>query len=382
MEDGLNVAEKTVADNLETINLREEQTLLYNAEYAEEYEALISQYEDRLDDNVKLSFKLEKAKRQVEDKTAIILSRDSALNQLTSELVELKENVASGFQHEAELTEYRIRELNEEIFDMKYNIRALNEQLLMREIDLDIARTNLAVSVADFEKLCSSIMGKDRELCNSAQICDSLIARLDRLKADLHYLKGREAQSRADLVEIQAKNKSLVDDLAHTRRNVRRVVQREKETNERINQLCARISESEQELRDNKRAAVTHQAFKDLVVHEQEKCDGEALHQRELSALVAFFVEEIKFLQVERDLMQDCFSGKTCVCKLDISSIDPIGGRDRGIGITTTEQIARGREIVAKRAPKYMASRTEVGGSSSGVSPTPVVGGRLTALPS
>ncbi|KAF6149162.1 hypothetical protein GIB67_026018 [Kingdonia uniflora] len=201
MEDGLNVAKKTVADNQETINQKEldvarerkEQTLLYNAEYAEEYEALISQYEDRLDNNVKLSLMLEEAKREVDDKTTTILSMDSALNQLTSELVELKEKAASCSRYEAELAKYCIRALNEEISDMKCNIHSLNEQLLKREIDLDTAQTNLAVSEAHFEKLSSSIVEKDRELCNSAQIRDSLIARLDRLKADLRYLKGREA---------------------------------------------------------------------------------------------------------------------------------------------------------------------------------------------
>ncbi|KAF6134824.1 hypothetical protein GIB67_002225, partial [Kingdonia uniflora] len=408
---------------------REEQTLLYNAEYTEEYEVLFSQYEGRLDDNVKLSLKLEEAKRQFEEKTATILSRDLALNQHTSELAELKEKVASGSRHE----------------------------LLKGEIKLDTAQTNLAVSETDFEKLSSSIMGKDQKLHKSAQIRDSLIARLDRVKADLRRLKGREAQSRANVAEIQAKNKSLVDNLAHARGNVMRDVQRENEMNERINQLCALISESKRELlvreikyqkdlkfeldkrdgeitsgegcremkeflhrkeelvenmridltnsqqksidltrqmserinqltaklpkskvhrlKDNKRAAVTHQAFKELVVHEQEKCDGEALHQRQLSALVAFYVEEIKFLQVEKDLMQDCFSGRTCVYKLDISSIDSIGVMDHGIGTTMAEQIARGREIVAKRALEYMASRTEIGGSSSVISPTLVVGG-------
>ncbi|KAF6175387.1 hypothetical protein GIB67_036478 [Kingdonia uniflora] len=251
MEDGLNVVEKTAVDNWETINEeressrlrvadlegllevekksfaelqeldvvgeRKEQTLLYNAEYTEEYEVLISQYEDRLDDNVKLPLKLEEAKRQVEDKTVTILSRDLALNQLTSKLVELKEKAASVVEE--------------------------------REIDLDTARTNLAVSEADFEKLSSSIVRKDQELRNSEQIRDSLIARLDRLKADLRRLKGREAQSRTDLTEIQTKNKSLVDDLVYARGNVWRVVQREKETNEINNQLCARISKSERELR-------------------------------------------------------------------------------------------------------------------------------------
>ncbi|KAF6155313.1 hypothetical protein GIB67_019839, partial [Kingdonia uniflora] len=128
---------------LDVARVREEQTLLHNAEYAEEYEALISQYEDRLDDNVKLSLKLEEAKRQVGDKTATILSRDLALSQFTSELAELKKKAASGSRHEADLAEYRIRELNDEISDMKCKIRALNEQLLKKEIDLDTARTDL-----------------------------------------------------------------------------------------------------------------------------------------------------------------------------------------------------------------------------------------------
>ncbi|KAF6143207.1 hypothetical protein GIB67_035621 [Kingdonia uniflora] len=195
-EDGLNVAEKTTADNQETINQeiessrlrvvdleglfdvekkssaelqkkldvareREEQTLLYNAEYTKEYEALFSQYEDRFNDNVKLSLKLEEAKRQVEEKTATILSRDLSLNQLISKLAELKEKSMSGSRHEAELAKYRIRASNEDISDMKCNIRALSEQLLKKEIELDTARTNLAVSEANFEKLCSSIVGKD-----------------------------------------------------------------------------------------------------------------------------------------------------------------------------------------------------------------------------
>ncbi|KAF6152552.1 hypothetical protein GIB67_012999, partial [Kingdonia uniflora] len=128
---------------LDVAREREEQTLLYNAEYAEEYEALISLYEDQLDDNVKLSLKLEETKRQVKDKTAIILSKDLALNQHTSELAELKEKVASCSRHEAELDQYRIKALNDEISDMKCKIRALNEQLLKKEIDLDTTRTDL-----------------------------------------------------------------------------------------------------------------------------------------------------------------------------------------------------------------------------------------------
>ncbi|KAF6169582.1 hypothetical protein GIB67_043299 [Kingdonia uniflora] len=420
MEDGLNVAEKTVVDNQETINQEIESLCLRVVDLeglleVEKSSSADLQYEDRLDDNVKLSLKLEESKSQVEDKTATLLSRDLALNQLINELAKLKERVASGSWYDAELAEYRIRELNDEISGMKY-----------------------------------------LELRNSAQIRDSLIVRLDRLKTDLRRLKEREAKSRADLAEVHAKNKSLVDDLAHVRRNVRRAVQCDEEMNERINQLCARITELERELRaremkyekdlkfeldkrdgkitsgegsqemkeflhqkeelvenmridltnswqksiglirqmsepidqltaelselkahrlrDNKRAAVTHQSFKELVVHEKDKCDGEALHQRQLSALVAIFVEEIQFLQVEKDLMQGRFFGRTCVCKLDILSIDSIGVIDRGIGTTTAEKIARGREIVVEQSPEYMASRTEIGGSSSTVSPTPTVG--------
>ncbi|KAF6148497.1 hypothetical protein GIB67_042456 [Kingdonia uniflora] len=226
-EDGLNVTEKTAADNQESINQE-----------------------------------IESSRLRVEDIEGLLkVERKSS--------AELQEKAASSSRHEAEVAESRIRALNEEISDMKCNIRALNEQLLKREIELDTARTNLAVSEADFEKLSSSIMGKDQEFRNSAQIRDSLIARVDRVKADLRHLKGREAQSRADLTEIQAKNKSLVDDLAHARENVRRAVQREKEMNKIINQLYARIFESERELR------VREMKYQKDLKFELDKRDGE-----------------------------------------------------------------------------------------------------------
>ncbi|KAF6145581.1 hypothetical protein GIB67_037614 [Kingdonia uniflora] len=86
---------------------------------------------------------------------------NKALNQLISKLVQLKEKATSGSRHEAELAEYRIRALNEKIFDMKCNIHTLNELLLKIENNLDTARTNLIVSKADLEKLSSSIVDKD-----------------------------------------------------------------------------------------------------------------------------------------------------------------------------------------------------------------------------
>ncbi|KAF6157152.1 hypothetical protein GIB67_041613 [Kingdonia uniflora] len=241
MEDGLNIAEKTAADNQETIDLEIESSRLrvvdleglleVKKKFSAELQSVLRpklvswsvgqggigclELAGVCSARLSLCFcqsvsQLE-AKSQVEDMTATIVSRDLALNQLTSELAELKEK--------AELAKYRIRALNDEISDMKCNIRALNE--------------------------------------------------LDRLKADLRRLKGREAQSRADLAEVQAKNKSLMDDLAHARRNVRRVVQRDKEMNERINQLCARIFVLERELR------VRELKYEKDLKFELDKRDGE-----------------------------------------------------------------------------------------------------------
>ncbi|KAF6149901.1 hypothetical protein GIB67_008622 [Kingdonia uniflora] len=254
-----------------------------------------------------------------------------------------QEKAASGSRNEAELAEYRIRALNEEISDMKCNIRALNEQLLKREINLDTVRTNLAVSEADFEKLSSSIVGKDRELRNSIQIRDSLIAR------DGEIASGEGSR---EMKEFLRRKEKLVENMRIDLTNSQqKSIDLTRQMSERIDQLAAELAESKaRRLKDNKCVAVTHQAFKELVV--------------------------------EKDLMQDCFSGRTCVCKLDILSINPIGVMDRGIGTTMAELIARGREIVAERAPEYMTSMTEIGGSSSVVSPTPIVGGRSTALPS
>ncbi|KAF6171921.1 hypothetical protein GIB67_011818 [Kingdonia uniflora] len=188
MEDGLNVAAKTIADNQKTID----------------------QYEDRLDDNVKLSLKLKEAKSQVEDKTATLLSKDLALNQLISELAELKERAASGSRDGKIASGEGSREMKE-------------------------------------------ILHQKEELVENMHI---------------------------DLTNSRQKSIDL-----------------SRQMSECINQLTAELAESKAcHLRNNKCAAVTHQSFKELVVHEQDKCDGDALHQRQLSALAAFFIEEIKFL--------------------------------------------------------------------------------------
>ncbi|KAF6154482.1 hypothetical protein GIB67_028374 [Kingdonia uniflora] len=230
MEDGLNVAEKTVADNQRTINQFVSWPVGQGGTGSLELVGVCSS-------NLSVCF--------------------------------CRSVFQLGCQHDVEFAKYRIRALNDEISDMKCNIRALNEQLLKREIDLDTARTNLAVSEANFEKLNSSIVGKDLELRNSAQMRDSLITMLDHLKADLRRLKEREAKSRADLAEVQANNINFVNDLAHVHGNVRRVVQRDKEMNERINQLCARITELERDLR------VPEMKYKKDLKLELDKRDGE-----------------------------------------------------------------------------------------------------------
>ncbi|KAF6165429.1 hypothetical protein GIB67_017911 [Kingdonia uniflora] len=121
IEDNLNIAEKTVADNQETIDKEIESLRPRVADL----EGLL-EVEKNSFANLQLSLKLEEAKSQVVDKTATLLSRDLAFIQLISELAELKERAASGSRHDAELVEFRIRALNDEISDMKCNIRALN----------------------------------------------------------------------------------------------------------------------------------------------------------------------------------------------------------------------------------------------------------------
>ncbi|KAF6165425.1 hypothetical protein GIB67_017907 [Kingdonia uniflora] len=151
IEESLNVAKKTAVDNQETID------------------------------------------QEIESSRLRVVDLEGLLEVEKKSSAELQEKATSGSWHKAELAEYLIRALNEEISDMKCNLYALIDQLMKREIDLDTVRTNLAVSEADFEKLSSCIVRKYQELRNSAQIRDSLIARLYRLKADLRHFKEKEA---------------------------------------------------------------------------------------------------------------------------------------------------------------------------------------------
>ncbi|KAF6147518.1 hypothetical protein GIB67_014657 [Kingdonia uniflora] len=348
MEDGLNVVEKIIAANQETINQEIESLHLrvvdleglleveknsygamYNAEYAEEYEALISKYEDRLYDNVKLSLKLEEAKNQVEDKIVTLLSKDLALNQLISELAELKERAALGSRHDAyraDLVEVQAK--NKSLVDDLAHVRGNVKSAVQRDKEMNERIYQLFARITELEReLRAREMKYEKDL---------------KLELDKRDNKIASGEGSREMKEFLRRKEKLVENMRIDLTNSRqKSIDLARQMSERIDQLTAELAKSEaRRLRDNKRAAVTHQSFKELVVHEQEKCDGEALYQRQLSALVAFFVEEIKFLQVERDLMQDCLFGRTCVCKLDISSIDPIGVMDRGIGTMTAEHIA------------------------------------------
>ncbi|KAF6162533.1 hypothetical protein GIB67_003079 [Kingdonia uniflora] len=187
-EDGLNDAEKTAADNQEAINQVGwpcNETLVVKRELELCNILLLFDANNILLMKFRIVGDRKLAPQSCGLRGLIEVAKKSS--------AELQEKAASGSRHEVELAEYRIRALNEEISDIKCNIRALNEH----------------------------IVGKDRELRNAVQIHDSLIARLNRLKAELRRLIGRETQSRDDLAEIQTKNQSLVDNLAHARRNVK-----------------------------------------------------------------------------------------------------------------------------------------------------------------
>ncbi|KAF6176934.1 hypothetical protein GIB67_027734 [Kingdonia uniflora] len=236
-EDGLNLAEKSAADNQETIN----------------------QYEDRLNDNVKLSLKHEEAKRQVEQKTVTILSRDLALNQLTNELGELKEKAVSGSWHEGErlragLIQAKNKSLVEDLAHARGNVRR------------DVQREKEMNKIIN--QLCTRISESERELrVRKMKYQRDLKFELDKRDGEIASGEGSR-----EMKEFLRRKEELVENMRIDLTNSRqKSIDLARQMNERIDQLTADLAESKaRHLKDNKRTVVTHQAFKELVVHEQE----------------------------------------------------------------------------------------------------------------
>ncbi|KAF6166802.1 hypothetical protein GIB67_005678 [Kingdonia uniflora] len=175
----------------------------------------------------------------------------------------------------------------EEIEDMEDGLNVAEKTTVDNQetIDQEIASSRLRV--VDLEGLL------EVEKKSSAEL------QVRSLKADLCRLKGKEAQSRADLAEVQAKNRSLVEELAHACGNVRRTVQHDKEMNERINQLCAQISELERELR------VREMKYRKNLKFKLDKKDGKKEELVEMKEFELRVREMKEFLRQKEELVEN-----------------------------------------------------------------------------
>ncbi|KAF6163244.1 hypothetical protein GIB67_025108 [Kingdonia uniflora] len=361
---------------LDVSHAHEDYTLMYNWEFAEQFDKMEEANENKEDQYVKVYFRLEKLNQAVSDLTRQVEENDFGIKKGLEDLSETTER-AKNLQHRVDALALRGKQA-----DMaQYRIQAL-------ERTKELCRSDLHRYKIDLERIRQKFIGKDDE-------CDDLNERVARLKAERdqaiarakkaegNVQKGnvnlRKCQHKLDTAlikekvlegEIKAKEllvkkkDELLKDLpAREELNAElRWLRTQIEDLEAMNlaELAKYITKLEADVIYHDRADAEITEWKDNCA--RLKVRYESLKTKFaiaiipgmsrsdlLRVIVAYFVVKVKKLESERDTLLKTLSDKGCTCRAKIDRDNCRGAMETQLSPQTVESIARGKVVVARK---------------------------------
>ncbi|KAF6167483.1 hypothetical protein GIB67_031684 [Kingdonia uniflora] len=172
----------------------------------------------------------------------------------------------------------------------------------------------------ELSRLCETVKAKDVILRITQNQCDNLNAQVEKLKADLSKFE---------------------EDLIFVRAAVRKANDRTRESGDRLDVSLIKENELEEAIKKNdkmlKNAGAGGSNVWEVVLlalcSEFEEMSMEVVHSRKIMAVIAYFVEEVKRLELKRDTLHDCLIFKGCVCNADQGNC--LNSMETSIGPTT-----------------------------------------------
>ncbi|KAF6157954.1 hypothetical protein GIB67_015270 [Kingdonia uniflora] len=322
---------------LESAHLREDDARQCNQEFSEGFDKIREVNEDREDQHVKVHFKFVEVSQTVIDLTLQIEMKDAKIEKGLKEHEELKEHAAKHKSQndalkvkcrEADMARYRIQALQRSKEALNWSVK----RLVDKDIELKRAQDDLSASEVTVNQLSIALHATDMEFWMVQRICNELNGRVTQLKAKLVQANMHVRNAEAGERSRKRKNEARVS-----------LVQGN------VISLSVRIRDLEGDV---------------------ARIEGHASHSELLWAVIAYFVEEVKRLEFERDTLLDCMLEKGCICKVDIDRGDCMSSMGMDLGPHPAELIEQGRIIVISHAQEFMASRPPIVGERVADNPT------------
>ncbi|KAF6137051.1 hypothetical protein GIB67_030815, partial [Kingdonia uniflora] len=309
-------------DELDASRAREDHALMCNREFTEQFDRIKEANENREDQYVKAYFRLEKLNQAISYLTRQVKEKDYGIKKGLEDLSEAAER-ARNLQRQVNALAAKGRQA-----DMaQYRIQAL------------VARENLSAPEATVEHFQIALPAKDMEFREIQRRCDDLNVRVARLKT-----KRDQAIARAKNAEARECSGGC-----------RTVVKAPLDQGDAVN-LSSRIGELESDV-----SLIWEVKGKELLDNcaKLKVCYGRlkarftiviipVVSQSDLlRVIVAFFVEEVKKLESERDTVLKTLSYKGCTCGAKIDQGNCLGAIETQLGPQTAKSIARGKVSMA-----------------------------------
>ncbi|KAF6161604.1 hypothetical protein GIB67_009483 [Kingdonia uniflora] len=210
---------------------REDDILMCNREFAEQFDRMKDANENREDQYVKMHFKLVEVSQAVFDLTLQAEEKDVEINKGLKELAEVTERT--------EKLQCRVDALAVK-GKCKNELEQMRQKLVKKDDEMRVALENLSASEAAAEHLKIALPAKDMEFREMQRRCNDLNKRVARLKAELAQAIARakkvEARKlsginrievktplvRGDVVSLSGRIRELESDISRIQGNVQK----------------------------------------------------------------------------------------------------------------------------------------------------------------
>ncbi|KAF6177161.1 hypothetical protein GIB67_025498 [Kingdonia uniflora] len=298
---------------------REDDVLMCNRKFADQFDRMKEASENRKDQYVKAYFRLEKLTQAISDLMSQVEDKDSEIKNRLKELAEALEQ--SGERFRSNFHNYR----NE--------LERMRQKFVEKDDELRVARENLLALEAAAEHLQTTLPAKDVEFREMEKVLEGEIKVTESLvKRKEELLKGIPAREELN-TEIGRLHARVVDlEAINLAESVKYIAKMEENVF-----YHATVDAEMTELKND--YARLESRLKGLSMRLIIMVLPDTSRSDLLRVIIAYFVEEVKRLRSERDTLYKALSDKGCICGAKIDRGNCLGVIETQLGHRTTELI-------------------------------------------
>ncbi|KAF6158587.1 hypothetical protein GIB67_040101 [Kingdonia uniflora] len=360
---------------LDSSRSREDNVLMCNQKFMEQFHRMKEANKNREDQYVNAHFRLVKLTQVISDLTLEVEEKDIEINKGLKELAEVTKR-AEKLQRQVDAL--AMKEIQRRCNDLNERVTRLKAKLAQTIVHAKKAEARERSGGSRTEIKAPLVRGDVVSLSSQIRELENDVSRIQG-----NIQKGnanlRECQHKLDVAVIREKvlegEIKAKESLVKRKEDLLKDLPAREELNVEIRRLHTRVVDLEAMNLAESAKYITN-LEEDVIYH--AKVDTEIIEWKNeyarlelclerlkarfavmvitdtlrsdlLKVIVTYYVEEVKRLELERDILFKILSNKGCICRAKIDRGNCLGAMETQLGPQTAESIKQGRVVVARK---------------------------------